>query len=318
MIGHFQKSFKFLDNVIRVLPKLPHFTSTMMIRNYMILTLNLLGDFKGALEVCKEVRVKEMASPFSLFIKVNVIILELLIEVNESSSDEIDISPDLEKLRIDPDGLETVCNGSSSRCDTAPFDVGYKIIEHMGVGYENILASICLVKALKVNKAISSSNKLSEVEVETAKGHILSLCNAGLTYLRSYLDDDSDDAGSGIMIVKIQALWCKARINHVLHEISGNVDEKLLLKKKITKSLGTVDDIINLFFEGYNDSYIKLLNECWKMKLLDEGDNNRRNYITEQYIHIIQELEEAESNELSSELLQIIQRFKLHCQEQLI
>jgi hypothetical protein len=138
--------------------------------------------------------------------------------------------------------------------------------------------------------------------------------------LRSYLDDDdTDDVGSGIMMVKIQALWCKARINHVLLEISSNEDEKLLLKKKITKLLGTVDDLTKLFFEGYKDSYIKLLNECLKMELLgDEDDENRRNYITEQYMNIIHKLEEAEMYESSSELLVIIQRFKLHCKEQLI
>ena len=319
MMGQFQKAFQFLDQVIRVFPKFSHLTSMMMIGNYTVLTLTLLGDYKGALEVCKEIRIKEMASPFSLFIKVNVIILEWLIEVNESDNDDMDAPRDIDKLRIDTESLEAVCSGSSFRCEIVPFDVGYKIIEHMGIGYENILASICLMKALKVYKSINSSN--TDEEVATAKGHILSLCNAGLTYLRSYLDDDddSDDVGSGNMIVKIQALWCKARINHVLLEISSNVDEKLLLKKKITKLLGTVDGVTKLFFEGYSDSYMKLLNTTTKMELLgDEGDENRRNYITEQYMSIIQKLEEAEMYESSSELLLIIQRFKVHCRKQLI
>ena len=133
MIGQFQKAFKFLDKVIRILPKFSHLTSMMMIGNYTVLTLTLLGDYKGALDVCKEVRIKEMASPFSLFIKVNVIILEWLIEVNESDNNDMDAHRDIDKLRIDTDSLEAVFNGSSFRCEIVPFDVGYKIIEHMGI-----------------------------------------------------------------------------------------------------------------------------------------------------------------------------------------
>lgn len=309
MTGNFKKAFQYLECVVSLLPKVTHFFSNMIVSQKLGLALMLMSDFKVAVTVFKELRVKEINAPFSIFVNVNIVLFEYLIQTLELEGK--DVPQDIDTIRLDPRKLESILNGSSSRNLTLPLEAGYRLMELVsGIGHENVLGNICLSIALKIMKG-TSIGLLSDVEKDIAKAKIISFCNVGLKYIGTYLKEgNNDEISSGYMAVKIQALWCKARLYHVLLLLSTDNDEKPLYKEKIKNSIGTADNIINVFFDGINDSYMKLINDFWKLKLDDDKDVY--DYFVKRYTCILQDIEDVETLYESSPISDILQRFKLH------
>jgi len=302
MVGETKDAFRYIDMLVNSLPKLSHFFSFMLSAQQLALSLTLLGDYHGALELYTELRAKETSAPFSLFIKINVFLFEWLShECDADKHNSIDVD---EKLS----NLEKIMSGSE-RTHAVPFEVSYRLIELFGIGYENILASLYLLNALKVMKTLSSG-MLSVEEVAAYKVSIKQLCNTGLNYLRVYVDDDSSDCiTDGYITVRVQSLWCKARILHILYQISYNeLNEKTEYKSKITRTLESVDNIISTYFYG-NDSLIELTNKYWKLVLVDQ-DQELLDYVTCRYERLVQELNDMSYQ--SPLTVNIIQRVISH------
>jgi hypothetical protein len=301
MVGETKDAFRYIDMLVNSLPKLSHFFSYALSAQQLALSLTLLGDYHGALELFTELRAREISAPFSLFIKINVFLFEWLSQEcdadKHNSIDEDEVKGNLEKIMT-----------GSERIHAVPFDVSYRLIELFGIGYENVLATIYLLNALKVMKTLSSG-MLSVEEVEAYKVSIKQLCSTGLNYLRVYVDDDSNDCiTDGYVTVRVQSLWCKARILHMLYQISNELDEKTEYKSKITRTLESVDNIISTFFYG-NDSLIELTNKYWKLVLVDQ-DQGLLDYVTCRYERLVQELNDMSYQ--SPLTVNIIQRVISH------
>jgi hypothetical protein len=317
MAGNFMKAFQCLETVVSLLPKITHFFSFAIISQKLGIALMLMSDFKGALDVFKELRLKEINAPFSIFNEGNTIILEWLIQLHEWESGENYVTQDMDKIRLDPNKLDTILDGDSARSSVQPLEVGYRLMEFLsGLGYENILGNICLTIALKIIRAIRT---LTDKEIVAAKVRIASICNAGLKYISTFLkDNDIADLSSGYMPVKIQSLWCKARLYNVLVLVSTDIDEKALYKEKIVQSLEIIDNIISIYFDGINDSYIKYINNFWKTILA--GNKDLHESVAKSNTCILQDLEDVErsyESSSSSTISNIIQRFKSNIKGQL-
>lgn len=303
MVGEIKDAFRYIDMLVNSLPKLSHFFSYALSAQQLALSLTLLGDYHGALELFTELRAKETSAPFSLFIKINIFLLEWL--SHECDADKHSSIDEDEKLRCS--NLEKIMSGSE-RIHAVPFEVSYRLIELFGIGYENVLATIYLLNALKVMKTLSSG-MLSVEEVAAYKNSIKQLCNTGLNYLRVYVDDDNNDCNTdGYITVRVQSLWCKARILHMLYQISNELDEKTEYKSKITRTLESVDNIISTFFYG-NDSLIELTNKYWKLVLVHQ-DQELLDYVTCRYERLVQELNDMSYQ--SPLTVNIIQRVISH------
>lgn len=317
MAGNFRKAFQFLDRVVFLLPKLSHYYSFRKISLKLGHLLALLGDYEGALEFYKQVRSKDISAPFALFLHTGAVEFERLIQAYEYETEE-DTNEDIEKLRITPESLDAIFDGSSKRISVQPFELSYRLLELYSVGYDNLLSDICLLKAMKIMKVIKSGI-LSDEELQLAIGKVNSLCHAALNYLGSYIKDD-DILESGYMAVKVEALWCKARVLHVIIQVATDNDEgKLMCLQEMSKALDIVDDVMNLFFKDYDDSYFKLMNEYWKVMLLSDGDNSsRRHYTIAQCQRILHEIEAAQTEDLNEQSLLILQRFKLYISQKIM
>ena len=303
ILGQTKDAFRYIDMLVNSLPKLSHFFSFMISAQQLALSLILLGDYHGALELFTELRAKEFCAPFSLFIKINNFLFECL--RHECDAEKHNSTDEDEKLISN---LEKIMSGSE-RIHAVPFDVSYRLIELFGIGYENVLAKIYLLNALKVMKTLSSG-MLSVEEVEAYKVSIKQLCNTGLNYLRVYVDDDINDCiTDGYITVRVQSLWCKARILHMLYQISNELDEKTEYKSKITRTLESVDNIISTFFYE-NDSLIELTNKYWKLVLVDQDQKLLLDYVICRYERLVQELNDMSYQ--SPLTVNIIQRVISH------
>jgi hypothetical protein len=306
LVGRLEDAFRYIDMLINLLPNVSHFFSFMLCTQQLALALTLLGDFRSALELYNALRAKEVTAPFSLFIKINVVLVEWL--VTECEVDEDNAIEEDEKLRSS--NLEKNIAGYE-RIHTAPFEVSYRLIELFGIGYENILANMNLLNALKVLKTLNNGI-LSSEEIVVYKDNIRQLCNTGLNYLRVYLDDDSvfSSITDGYVTVRIQALWSKARILHVLFQISSELDAKTEYKERITSALESVDRIIATYFCGL-DSLVEFTNKYWKLVLVDH-DQELLDYVRCRYESQMQELDSMSYQ--SPLTVNVIQRVKGHLQ----
>ena len=309
IVGKVENAFRYIDMAMNLLPAFSHFFSYMLCTQQLALSLTILGDFQSALELYTSLRSKEISTPFSLFIKINLFLLQWL-------NLECDIDNDnsnAEEIIQRSSNLESIISGFE-RTKTAPFEVSYRLIELFGIGYENILANILLLNALKIMSTLNYGT-LSVTELEVTTSNIRQLCNASLNYLREYLDDDNNDTiTDGYVTVRIQALWCKARALHVLFQISGRLDEKTEFKSKILSALQSVDKTISTYLSGI-DSFIELTNNYWKLVLVG-SDKELLYYVTVRYEKLLHQLDDMSCAYQSPPTINTINRVKNRIKKQ--